>query len=62
MQSPFAVYHAVRAMGDRIVQDRFFYPEVDYVPESPAPDAAFHIEVRTTKPGATKHCDAGAVC
>ena len=62
MESPFAVYHAVRAMGERIVQDRFFYPNVDYVPESPAPDAAFHIEVRTTELDVTKRCEAGAIC
>ncbi|MGB3455629.1 MAG: hypothetical protein WBG08_02045 [Litorimonas sp.] len=58
MQSPFAVYHAVRAMGDRIVQDRFFYPDVAYVPTSPAPDAAFHIEVRTTP----AICPVGQAC
>ena len=51
-ESPFAVYHAVRAMGARVEQSRFFYPDIPYVPESPAPDAAFHIEVITTPPGA----------
>ena len=49
-ESPFAVYHAVRAMGARVEQSRFFYPDIPYVPKSPAPDAAFHIEVITTPP------------
>ena len=48
MESPFAVYHAVRAMGERVRQGRFFYPDIAYVPKSPAPDSAFHIEVITT--------------
>jgi hypothetical protein len=47
MESPFAVYHAVRAMGDRLKQSRFYYPPIEGVPESPAPDAAFHLEVFT---------------
>ena len=46
-ESPFAVYHAVRAMGGRVEQSRFFYPDIPHVPKSPAPDAAFHIEVFT---------------
>ncbi len=51
-ESPFAVYHAVRAMGARVRQSRFFYPDIEHVPSSPAPDAAFHIEVVTASPAA----------
>ncbi|MGB6229809.1 MAG: hypothetical protein WBF53_06740 [Litorimonas sp.] len=60
-ESRFAVYHAVRAMGDRILQHRFFYPDIPFVPESPAPDAAFHLEV-VTDPPLPPVCEAGAAC